>query len=321
MQPAAFRCKFVLLPVRLIQMQPKKRTGLGKGLGALLGDRDKSENSEAVPVALPSPSPASGITSIPLSCIETNPFQPRTHFDQEALEELADSIRVQGIIQPVTVRQLSENQYQLISGERRFQASRMAGLEEIPAYVRKANDQQMLEMAIIENIQRENLNALEIALSYQRLLAECNLKQEELGDRVGKKRATVNNYLRLLKLPPEIQAGIRDGLVSMGHARALINVPFVEEQLALFHKIVREQWSVRQVEAAVRRLSDTEEVPPAGKKESDPADTAIEALRHRLTSHFGTRVNIRSGRDQKGEIRIPFLSHDDLNRILDLLKL
>ena len=321
MHPPAFHRKFVLLPVRINFMQPKKRTGLGKGLGALLGDRDKAEQQENASAILPAPSPASGIMAIPLAHIETNPYQPRTHFDKEALEELADSIRVQGIIQPVTVRQLSENRFQLISGERRYQASRLAGLEEIPAFVRKANDQQMLEMAIIENIQRENLNALEIALSYQRLLAECNLKQEELGDRVGKKRATVNNYLRLLKLPPEIQAGIRDGLVSMGHARALINVPFIDEQLALFHKIVREQWSVRQVEDAVRRLADREQANPPEKKPADSGDTALEALRQRLTSHFGTRVNIRSGRDQKGEIRIPFLSHDDLNRILDLLKL
>jgi ParB family chromosome partitioning protein len=302
-------------------MQPKKRTGLGKGLGALLGDSEQAGSQDGSEGVFKAPSPVSGVNTIPLSSIETNPFQPRTHFDQEALEELADSIRVQGIIQPITVRQLSENRYQLISGERRFQASRMAGLEEIPAYVRKANDQQMLEMAIIENIQRENLNALEIALSYQRLLAECNLKQEELGDRVGKKRATVNNYLRLLKLPPEIQAGIRDGLVSMGHARALINVSFVEEQLALFQKIVREQWSVRQVEDAVRRLADKGPENQPEKKQSGPGDMAIEALRQRLTSHFGTRVNIRSGRDEKGEIRIPFLSHDDLNRILDLLKL
>ena len=304
-------------------MQPKKRTGLGKGLGALLGDSDnQAESPEQESAIAPAFGQVSGIATIPLSSIETNPFQPRTHFDKEALEELAESIRVQGIIQPITVRQLSEGQYQLISGERRFQASRLAGLEEIPAYVRKANDQQMLEMAIIENIQRENLNALEIALSYQRLLAECNLKQEELGDRVGKKRATVNNYLRLLKLPPEIQAGIRDGLVSMGHARALINVPFIDGQLALYHKIIREQWSVRQVEDAVRRLADKEVQPPADPADSATEDSpAMDSLRQRLTSHFGTRVNIRSGKNQKGEIRIPFLSHDDLNRILDLLKL
>ena len=303
-------------------MQTKKRTGLGKGLGALLGDSGNvaSSSNEAPPI--PIFGQVSGIKTIPLSSIETNPFQPRTHFDKEALNELAESIRVQGIIQPVTVRQLSENRYQLISGERRFQASAIAGLDEIPAYIRKANDQQMLEMAIIENIQRENLNALEIAFSYQRLMAECNLKQEELGDRVGKKRATVNNYLRLLKLPPEIQAGIRDGLVSMGHARALINVPFIENQLALFHKIIREQWSVRQVEDAVRKIAEGgEQEPSPVKTEKGPESSAIDALRQRLTTHFGTRVQLKSGAGEKGEIRIPFLSHDDLNRILDLLKL
>jgi len=303
-------------------MQTKKRTGLGKGLGALLGDSGNAASSSNEAQALPVFGQVSGIKTIPLSSIETNPFQPRTHFDKEALNELAESIRVQGIIQPVTVRQLSENRYQLISGERRFQASAIAGLDEIPAYIRKANDQQMLEMAIIENIQRENLNALEIAFSYQRLMAECNLKQEELGDRVGKKRATVNNYLRLLKLPPEIQAGIRDGLVSMGHARALINVPFIENQLALFHKIIREQWSVRQVEDAVRKIAEGgEQEPSPVKAEKGPESSAIDALRQRLTTHFGTRVQLKSGAGEKGEIRIPFLSHDDLNRILDLLKL
>lgn len=177
-----------------------------------------------------------GIFEIPLSEIQVNPYQPRVHFDKNTLQELADSILVQGIIQPITVRKLAPNEFQLISGERRFQASKLAGLTQIPAYVRTANDQQMLEMALIENIQRENLNALEIANSYQRLLVECNLKQEELGDRVGKNRTTVNNYLRLLKLPPTIQAAIRDQQISMGHARALINIEDVEKQLAIFKK-------------------------------------------------------------------------------------
>ena len=250
-----------------------------------------------------------------------NPFQPRTHFDTEALAELAESIRVQGIIQPITVRQLSADQYQLISGERRVQASKLAGLDAIPAFIRKANDQQMLEMALIENIQRENLNALEIALSYQRLLAECNLKQEELGDRVGKKRATVNNYLRLLKLPPEIQAGIRDGAVSMGHARALVNVEFIEDQLFIYHKIIREQWSVRQAEEAVRKLAEETEKPNPNLEKANREDPAVGHVRQRLATYFGTKVQIKAGKDEKGEIRIPFVSTDDLNRILDLIKL
>ncbi len=300
----------------------KKRTGLGRGLGALLSDSGKEET---FPVAMPpsaEPVRGPGIDLIDIRTIETNPFQPRSHFDQEALAELSESIKVQGIIQPITVRQLSANQFQLISGERRLQASKLAGLESIPAYVRKANDQQMLEMALIENIQRENLNALEIALSYQRLLSECNLKQEELGDRVGKKRATVNNYLRLLKLPPEIQAGIRDGQVSMGHARALVNVEFIEDQLFIYNKIVREQWSVRQVEESVRKLA--EGIKPQGAPVNDsskPEAAVIAHLRQKLTSHFGTKVQIRTGKDEKGEIKIPFVSHDDLNRILELLKL
>jgi ParB family chromosome partitioning protein len=298
----------------------KKRTGLGRGLSALLSDNPKSENENSESTLIPV-SRNSGIDLIDLNFIETNPYQPRTYFDQEALKELAESIRVQGIIQPITLRQLSENQYQLISGERRLQASKLAGLEKVPAYIRKANDQQMLEMALIENIQRENLNALEIALSYQRLLAECNLKQEELGDRVGKKRATVNNYLRLLKLPPEIQAGIRDGLVSMGHARALVNVEFVEDQLFIYNKIIREQWSVRQVEETVRKLAET----GTDKKEKTgnniSQDAGIASVKQMLTSHFGTKVQIKSGPDEKGEIRIPFVSNDDLNRILELLRL
>jgi len=300
-------------------MSVKKRTGLGKGLGALLSDSGSNQQPGKDDALLPQPTPRSGVDLISISHIETNPFQPRSHFDTEALNELAESIRVQGIIQPITVRQLSADQYQLISGERRFQASKMIGLDHIPAYVRKANDQQMLEMALIENIQRENLNALEIALSYQRLLAECNLKQEELGDRVGKKRTTVNNYLRLLKLPPEIQAGIRDGEVSMGHARALVNVEFVEDQLFLFKKIIREQWSVRQVEEAVRKLSEELTHTHTGKPTEAREDAGITAIRQKLVTHFGTKVAIKRGKDEKGEIRIPFLSDADFNRILDLL--
>lgn len=299
----------------------KKRSGLGKGLSALLSDgpqAGREVRSSQTPAGTPV---TGGVQAIPVDRVETNPYQPRTYFDTEALAELAESIRVQGIIQPITVRQLSPGQYQLISGERRLQASRLAGLAEVPAFIRLANDQQMLEMALIENIQRENLNALEIALSYQRLIAECSLKQEELGERVGKKRATVNNYLRLLKLPPEIQAGIRDGLVSMGHARALINIPYVEDQLQIFKKIVREQWSVRQVEEAVRKLSGGE-----GEKSSDPPapDAGRQALgdiQQRLTSHFGSRISLKAGKDEKGEIRIPFVSYEDLNRILDLIRL
>jgi ParB family chromosome partitioning protein len=208
-----------------------KKKALGRGLSALLKDNETEEKLEVdVPVSAvlppaPAAAPATGsINEIPIEEIEVNPFQPRTHFDQDALLELAESIKVHGIIQPITVRRLAPNQYQLISGERRFQASKLADLKTITAYIRSADDQQMLEMALIENIQRENLNAIEIALSYQRLISECNLKQDELGERVGKNRATVTNYLRLLKLPPDIQIAVRDNRISMGHARAIINV-------------------------------------------------------------------------------------------------
>lgn len=246
-----------------------------------------------------------------------NPFQPRTDFNQEALEELSESIKVQGIIQPITVRQLSENSYQLISGERRTQASKLAGLEKIPAYIRKADDQQMLEMALIENIQRENLNAIEIALSYQRLLAECDLKQEELGDRVGKKRATVNNYLRLLKLPPDIQIALRDGKLSMGHARAIINIDNVDLQLDIAKQIIENDLSVRKVEELVRQM-----VKPAtpAKPKQEPSYEIIK-LQDKLSSHFGTKIKINSDVNNKGEIKIPFISTDDLNRILDILEM
>lgn len=295
-----------------------KKNALGRGLGALLEDSPaKGKGQEILPEVQ-----KAGIFEISLSEIQVNPYQPRIHFDKDALQDLSDSIKVQGIIQPITVRKLGPNEYQLISGERRFQASKLAGLTRVPAYVRTANDQQMLEMALIENIQRENLNALEIAQSYQRLLVECNLKQEELGDRVGKNRTTVNNYLRLLKLPPSIQAAIRDQQVSMGHARALINIENVDKQLALFKKIIAEELSVRQVEALVKALNE-------GKPEKQGANAGLNPVRkyeltkiqQRLASHFGTKVALKADQKNKGEIKIPFSSASDLNRILEILEI
>lgn len=296
----------------------KKRGALGKGLGALLQDSPQKGNTEGEVSH-----PIAGIFEIGLEEIQVNPFQPRTHFDKTSLEELAESIKVQGIIQPITVRKLADKEYQLISGERRYQASKIAGLDKIPAYVRLANDQQMLEMALIENIQRENLNALEIAHSYQRLLSECDLKQEQLGDRVGKNRTTVNNYLRLLKLPPDIQAGIRDQKISMGHARALINIEDVDKQLAIFKRMVTEELSVRKVEALVKELSE-------GREKKETPETAgldpvkkyeINKLQQKLASHFGTKVSLKADQKDKGEIKIPFHSTNDLNRILEILDL
>lgn len=287
----------------------KKRSGLGRGLGALLEDSEEN--------LMPSKSNGtkSAVSEIPIDQIETNPWQPRTDFDEQALQELADSITVQGIIQPITVRELSGSEYQLISGERRLQASKKAGLKSIPAYVRTADDQQMLEMALIENIQRENLNAMEVALSYQRLLSECNLKQEELGDRVGKNRTTVNNYLRLLKLPPAIQASLRDGAISMGHARALITIENVDLQLDIFKQVIKQDLSVRKVEELVRAGSKAEK--PSAKAET--IDPEIKNLQTKLSSHFGSKISIKSNDKNKGEIKIPFNSTEDLNRILELL--
>ena len=260
------------------------------------------------------------MTEIPVDEIEVNPFQPRTHFDQEALLELAESISVHGIIQPITVRKLAHRQYQLISGERRFQASKLAGLKSIPAYVRSADDQQMLEMALIENIQRENLNAIEIALSYQRLISEIGLKQDELGERVGKNRTTVTNYLRLLKLPPDIQIAVRDNKLSMGQARAIISVENPDQQLYIFKKTLEEDLSVRKVEELVREITERTPAKTEGTAGNPQASREINQLQSKLSSYFGTRVVVKSD-GKKGEIKIPFLSVEDLNRILDILKL
>lgn len=296
---------------------PKRKNALGRGLGALL--EDSSTNA----VQSLNNNPVGSMNEIPLNQIQVNPYQPRTHFDRQALEELADSIKVQGIIQPITVRKLAQDEYQLISGERRFQASKIAKLKTIPAYVRTADDQQMLEMALIENIQRENLNAMEIALSYQRLLEECDLKQEQLGDRVGKNRTTVNNYLRLLRLPPDIQAGIRDKKISMGHARAIVNVEDIDKQLHIYKKIVDEELSVRKVEQLVRDLmADSYDKPSTEKKgSSQHRSYEVQQVQQKLSSHFGTRVGLRADNQFRGEIKIPFVSTEDLNRILEIINM
>lgn len=291
----------------------KKRSGLGKGLGALLENSDEKETLSGSGATI-----QGAIDEINIDDIAVNPFQPRTDFNEEALNELAESIKIQGIIQPITVRALSQNEFQLISGERRLQASKRAGLKTIPAYIRVANDQQMLEMALIENIQRENLNAIEVALSYQRLISECNLSQEELATNVGKNRTTVTNYLRLLKLPPDIQVALRDGLISMGHARAIINIENVDLQLDLFKRIIKEQLSVRKVEQLVRAGLQQNQTKNTTADESGVSNE-INKLQTRLVSHFGTKVSVKANKENKGEIKIPFTSADDLNRILDIL--
>jgi ParB family transcriptional regulator, chromosome partitioning protein len=302
----------------MTDINPKRKNALGRGLGALLEDAPVTHVGKGFQT---SNNPVNSISDIDLLDIEINPFQPRTQFDEEALAELAESIRVQGIIQPITVRRLSDKKYQLISGERRYHASKLAGLLRIPAYIRTANDQQMLELALIENIQRENLNAIEIALSYQRLISECQLRQEDLGDRVGKKRSTVTNYLRLLKLPPDIQAALRDGQLSMGHARALVNVDTIDLQLDIYKKIVKEDLSVRKVEELVNKLKTAPVSTKPELPQKSAADYQIRQVQDKLTSHFGSRVTVQNDPTNKGFIKIPYLSHEDLNRILEILNL
>lgn len=290
-------------------------TGLGRGLGALLSDTPQ-QAKETVTKRLEA---ISSMHEIAIESVETNPYQPRTHFDQEALQELAESIKVLGIIQPITVKEVSAGKYQLISGERRLQASKLAGFRSIPAYIRTADDQQMLEMALIENIQRENLNAIEIALSYQRLLNEFQLKQEELGVRVGKNRTTVNNYLRLLKLPDVIQAAVRDNELSMGHARTLVNIDNHDTQIRIFNKIIEENWSVRKVEEEVRKLNLVV-TPATPAKRTAGIKQEISSLQFALQGYFGTKVTIKADDKHKGEIKIPFASKDELDKILNAIK-
>lgn len=303
----------------MTDLKNKRRNALGRGLSALLSDNDAPEQDNTSIGTAVANGQESGVSEIPIARIETNPYQPRTHFDLVALEELSQSIRVQGIIQPITVRKMGGGDYQLISGERRLQASKMAGLETIPAYVRTADDEQMLEMALIENIQRQDLNPMEIALAYQRLVEELNLRLEDLGDKVGKKRATVNNYLRLLKLPPEIQIGLKEGKLSMGHARALINIEAIEDQLAVYRAILEGDLSVRKVEEMVRAITERGNK-KSSTKPNPGKDIHVQKLERRLEDKFGSRVVIAQGPQGRGELKIGFDSTEDLNRILEILE-
>ena len=282
------------------------RKVLGRGLGALMDDADKMQ-------------PGAGINEIELSKIEANPFQPRTKFDEETLKELAESIKEIGLIQPITLRKVADEKYQIIAGERRFRAAQLAGLESIPAYIRKAKDEGMLEMALVENIQREDLDAIEIALSYQRLLEELEFTQEELSTRVGKKRSTIANYLRLLKLPAVIQKGLIDSQISMGHARAIINIDDSETQTLIFNQIIKMGLSVRRVEEIVRNLSNKE------SKERAEADRQrfpkeYQSLKKQLDKIFSSKVDFSMNSEGKGRIVIPFKSTDDLDRIVKIIE-
>jgi ParB family chromosome partitioning protein len=288
----------------------KKRMGLGRGLGALLPEKEMEEND------------AQSIETYEISVdsIETNPYQPRTHFDSDALIELKESIQVQGIIQPITVRKIA-NGYQLISGERRLQASRLAGLSKIPAYIREATDQQMLEMGLIENIQRENLNPMEVALAYSRLLKECNIKQDELGSRVGKDRTTVNNYLRLLNLPKIIQSGLAEKKLSMGHARALLGIENEDLLLNTYQEVLNKEFSVRKVEDLVREINSGLKVKKTSNEPSNkPSKIVLEDLQIKLSQLFSKKVAVVADSKSKGEIKIPFGSKEELEDIIAKLK-
>jgi ParB family chromosome partitioning protein len=295
-----------------------KKPALGKGLGALLQnvDTDITIGSKSEDVG----NIVGAVSSLSISEIEANPFQPRTQFEKEALVELSDSIQELGIIQPVTVRKLGYGKYQLISGERRFRASQIAGLTEIPAFIRIANDQEMLEMALVENIQRQDLDAIEVAFSYQKLMEECKLTQEKMSERVGKKRSTVANYLRLLKLPAEIQLAIRTKDISMGHARALINIEGEKQQLKIARRIVKEGLSVRQVEEVVKGKKERELTQPKKSPTPDLSFTQ-QKIAEDLSDFLNTNVQLQSNSAGKGKLTIPFASEKELERIMDLLGL
>ncbi|TLF42238.1 ParB/RepB/Spo0J family partition protein [Maribacter aurantiacus] len=291
-----------------------KKQALGRGLSALLKDPDNDIQSASDKNA---DKVVGNIIELDLEHIEVNPFQPRSNFNDETLQELASSIRELGVIQPITVRKLGFNKYQLVSGERRYRASKLVGLDTIPAYIRIANDQESLEMALVENIQRQDLDPIEIALSYQRLIDEINLTQEKLSDRVGKKRSTIANYLRLLKLDPIIQTGMRDGFLSMGHGRALVNIENRQDQIALYEKIVGQNLSVRDTENAVKNYHKKEEPKPVKPKGETP--TYVASGIEEISKHLSAGIKVKTSGNSKGSITIPFHSKEEFERIKKLI--
>ena len=304
----------------------KQQRGLGKGLSALLGSEPSLGtirqpvgyvNKEVVSTDAPK-QPTADILRIPVDMIEPNPYQPRMSFDQEALDELADSIRTLGLIQPITVRQIAEGRYQIISGERRFRASRLAGMDMIPAYIRDANDQGMLEMAIVENIQRENLDPIEVAMSYQRLIDECNLTQEQMAFRVGKKRASVTNFLRLLKLPAKIQHDLKVGLLSVGHAKVLLGVDDINMQEALCDLVIKEQLSVRQLEEKLRKLLSPK--PKDNSVETQSLPDEYYRVLEIVGKYFQNDISLKRTENGKGSMTIHFNSDDEVQKFLEALE-
>ena len=294
-----------------MSLQNKKR-GLGRGLDAIL----QSPETDITSSDISGNYVAGAVAEINIDFIEANPFQPRTDFDESALNELAESIKIQGVIQPVTVRKMGRDKYQLISGERRLRASKMAGLKTIPVFIRVANDEQMLEMALIENTHREGLNAIEIALSYQRLIEECNITQEQLSEKVGKDRSTVTNFVRLLKLPPEVQVALRDGFISMSQARAIINIEDKTKQLVILKEIIDKDLSVRQVEELVRSLNSKN---VKTKKQKDVLPEAFIFTVDSLSKSLNTKVKINRNSKGKGSLTIDFKNDEDFERLIALI--
>lgn len=294
-----------------------KKQALGRGLSALLKDPENDiqsvndKNADKV---------VGNIIELDIDAIEINPFQPRTNFNEESLQELASSIKELGLIQPITVRKLDFNKYQLISGERRLRASKLVGLNTVPAYIRIANDNESLIMALVENIQRHDLDPIEIALSYQRLIDEIQLTQEQMSERVGKKRSTITNYLRLLKLDPIIQTGIRDGFISMGHGRAIINIEDQDVQADIYQKIVSQNLSVRETESLVKNYQDSIKPAPAVKAKKATTFAVAEEQKKAFNNFFGSKIDVKVSGNGKGKITIPFHSEEDFNRIIKLIK-
>jgi len=295
-------------------MTKAKKKVLGRGLDSIL----KSPETDITSKDISGSYVAGAIAELDIDKIDTNPFQPRTDFDQMMLREMANSIEAQGIIQPITVRKIGVEKYQLISGERRLRASRLAKLKRIPAFIRIANDEQMLELALIENIHRQDLNALEVAISYQRLIEECKLTQEKLSERLGKNRSTITNFLRLLKLEPEVQIALRDNIISMGHARALITIEDESQQVNILKRIIRETLNVRQVEELVRKLNTVPEL-PVEKPKAGKLPEKYRETTDSLSRKFGTKVSLRRNNKGQGSIVISFNDDDELDKIISLI--
>ncbi len=302
--------------------QTNKKKALGKGIRALLNTIDEEVQGSDIVKKVPAVSGdnTGNIVRVPVKQIVVNPKQPRRDFDEQALKELSESIKLHDIIQPITVIKIASDKYQLISGERRWRASKLAGLKDIPAYIRTADDQQLLEMALLENLQREDLNAIEVALSYQQLMDECDLTQEQVAERMKKDRSTVTNYLRILRLPPDIQKSVRDGQLSMGHARAIIGLEQVDEQLYVFREVKEKGLSVRQTEQLVKNIA-TKKNGDSGKKASTKLPPAYKRIEDNMASHFSTRVRLDRKKNGKGTVTIEFYNDEDLERIMDQMKM